>query len=653
MSVSKMERLTVVVPQSRADALLVRLSRLRCVHLTDAPYEEEGLTSFAEHADVATAEERARRVDSVLPALTEHSAKKRRLFAPPVRVRRADFRTDGRMDLAWKVVEEAERILERRAALLAEREEKLNKIKLYTPYVSFDRPLDFEGTASTVMVLGAFPAKVSRNTVTDTLHGRAAMVQVINEDATGLYVVVLAHRSEQEQTLQALCEIGFTLAELPRVNSLVKIVLDETRRDLSDIEAKLTRGTRRLVSLAERLHEVQILSDVMHADLLTEQRKERLAATKQCVVCTGFCPTDAKDRVVRVLDSMDAAYEFTAPENPAEIPVYLRAPRAIKSFSRLNGAHICPVYAKFDPTILMTVLFCLLFGLMFADVGYGALLAVGAFLCLRFVRMPLVFKQLLSALLLCGVSSAVCGVLLGSYFGTLPALIFEDVPSLAILPESVCRVLSRLSAVNEPYAAALVAFLLGALHLAVGMVLHGIRLCRAHRATQALLDVLPCLVLLVGLALLPFFFLAGLITCLCGLIAIWVTQGRGEHSFPKWMLKGLRGFSVLLKYGVMLLGFTRVLALGIAGTALGAAFVGMFGNANAPFLPFLLAILVFAAACLILYVMDLILAAAHAKGLPYVDFLGRFHTSANPAFDPMTPSGRYTEDVTSADSNLL
>ena len=56
---------------------------------------------------------------------------------------------------------------------------------------------------------------------------------------------------------------------------------------------------------------------------------------------------------------------------------------------------------------------------------------------------------------------------------------------------------------------------------------------------------------------------------------------------------------------------------------------------------------------MILYAMDLLLAIAHKKGRPYADVLGVFHDRANPTFDPMTPTGRYTEDVTSADSNLL
>ena len=108
MSVSKMEKLTAILPREGADALLRRLMRLKAVSLIDAPAEPGGAQI---DTDVSGAAERVARVEAVLPVLQKRSTRKFALFRQQVRVSHSAFRADGRYDLAWKLVGEAEKIL--------------------------------------------------------------------------------------------------------------------------------------------------------------------------------------------------------------------------------------------------------------------------------------------------------------------------------------------------------------------------------------------------------------------------------------------------------------------------------------------------------------------------------------------------------------
>ena len=106
-----MEKLTIIVQHQRVDALMERLTRLRCIDLIDMPCESDKLSSYEEHANIPAVAAEAQRIDAVLPSLYAHAQRKRRFFRALPKVKHSDFRIDGRMERAMGVVDEAERII--------------------------------------------------------------------------------------------------------------------------------------------------------------------------------------------------------------------------------------------------------------------------------------------------------------------------------------------------------------------------------------------------------------------------------------------------------------------------------------------------------------------------------------------------------------
>jgi V/A-type H+-transporting ATPase subunit I len=77
-----------------------------------------------------------------------------------------------------------------------------------------------------------------------------------------------------------------------------------------------------------------------------------------------------------------------------------------------------PEYGTIDPTPFVMVAYLVMFGLMFADVGQGAVLAFLGFLGTLFFKGKKASLLNLSKLIVwCGCSSMATGVLFGSYFG--------------------------------------------------------------------------------------------------------------------------------------------------------------------------------------------------------------------------------------------
>jgi len=123
-----------------------------------------------------------------------------------------------------------------------------------------------------------------------------------------------------------------------------------------------------------------------------------------------------------------------------EIPTALNNPRLIRPFQMLVGNYAEPRYNELDPTPLVALLFPLLFGTMFGDVGHGLILALLGYLAMTGKVKFLKFLGGLAPIVLaCGLMSTIFGFLYGSVFGfehILPALWLkpgEDIMTILII----------------------------------------------------------------------------------------------------------------------------------------------------------------------------------------------------------------------------
>ncbi len=295
MSVSKMEKLTAILPREDADALLRRLMRLRAVSLIDTVDEDDASDAPALEADVSGAAERVARVEAVLPILAKRSTRKLSLFRQQTRVSHSDFRADGRYEFAWKVVAQVEKLLAEQKELRAERDELRGRLQGYIPYLEYERRLDATVTAHTQTVLGAFPGGTSGEAVVKALDERAAVVQVLSEDGAGLYVSVLVHRAEQDSTMRALSGIGFLPASFADTDGTAKELFDRADRERVQLDERLQQCERRLCALAERIEEVEILSDIEGTTLLAEKQKASFAPRKNARCFAVGAPCTSAD----------------------------------------------------------------------------------------------------------------------------------------------------------------------------------------------------------------------------------------------------------------------------------------------------------------------------------------------------------------------
>ena len=154
-----------------------------------------------------------------------------------------------------------------------------------------------------------------------------------------------------------------------------------------------------------------------------------------------------------------------------------------------------PKYGTFDPTTIMSIFYFLIFGLMFADVGYGVLVTLIGFLAPKILRMKPSMTRMLNMFAYCGIACAICGFIFGGWFGDLPYALMtsfggyesteaakEAFPIFNGLVITLGGSPVSLNPLDNPMAFLVISLAMGAVHLIAGMAVKFVLLCKqGHR----------------------------------------------------------------------------------------------------------------------------------------------------------------------------
>ncbi|HJJ71605.1 MAG TPA: V-type ATP synthase subunit I, partial [Methanocorpusculum sp.] len=104
--------------------------------------------------------------------------------------------------------------------------------------------------------------------------------------------------------------------------------------------------------------------------------------------------------------------------NYDEVPVEYNNPSFAKPAEVLMDLYARPKFKELDPTIILSIMFPLLFGVIVGDVGYGLIyLALALVLRKLLVRMGEMGAKAFKIILGCGISTVVFGLLYSEIFG--------------------------------------------------------------------------------------------------------------------------------------------------------------------------------------------------------------------------------------------
>jgi V/A-type H+-transporting ATPase subunit I len=315
----------------------------------------------------------------------------------------------------------------------------------------------------------------------------------------------------------------------------------------------------------------------------------------------------------------------------------MKNPKLIEPFELITSTYGMPAYRTIDPTPLVALSFVLMFGVMFGDVGHGAILAILGFL-LSF-RTPNRMKRQAGAIMMyAGFSSIIFGFLFGSIFGV------EDfLPTLWLKPmESIPRLFKTaiffgmgmifmsitINVINGLLRKDILHVLLDKAGL-VAAVLYWCGIVVATRVVSANPTVHKEVPILV-----PILMIAAVLLLFFREPIVHLAEGK-KQLYPEGVGTGMIGgfmevFEILLGFLTNTISFIRVAAFGLAHAGLfmaifslsdmvggvGSVFVHLFGN-------------------ILIIGLEGMVVTIQVMRLEFYEFFGRFFREGTKTYQPV------------------
>ncbi len=166
----------------------------------------------------------------------------------------------------------------------------------------------------------------------------------------------------------------------------------------------------------EELLSIQNMTAWLHQMDQLHDMKRYALVFNQTFYISGFVPQESYKSFKESLSELDVVRidEVTKKQDiPTQPPVKLKNGRFSRPYEMFTEMYGLPSYKGLDPTFIVSCIYSVLFGFMFADLGQGLVLALfGHFYMYR--KRGLIIGQILAR---AGIFSCLFGTLFGSVFG--------------------------------------------------------------------------------------------------------------------------------------------------------------------------------------------------------------------------------------------
>lgn len=438
-----MRELRIVALDKDVDPIIKRLDALGNLHVTDIKEfldEWEGLIEPSKAEETALkASELLTRMDNLIASLKPLGAGDEREGAQPVEGRAAmavhepvsldRIETEFR-DLEKTVAATTGELVKLREAVTQPK--RLLQVLQLLGEVGVD--LDFVGDREfTTVHVGRVPARnletlrAALETAVGTNHYVVSKPLAEEGEAGGtsfVFTVLAALKRDKAEAERALRMADFEPYQLP-LRELPPDVKDASAAVEATIKQREAERAEKELALAEiqrtRLPDLLMMRELVQIEESKAKLKILFGASERVRVIEGWTPKDAVDTVIRGISEEVGGLcviEVREPKREdVRVPSLLKNHRLVKPFEAIIRMYSLPSYRDIDPTLITAIMFPVLFGLMFPDIGHGFLLLILGLLMVLGVKKLKGMKDMGTIISLCGICAIGGGFLFGEFFG--------------------------------------------------------------------------------------------------------------------------------------------------------------------------------------------------------------------------------------------
>lgn len=496
--------------------------------------------------------------------------------------------------------------------------------------VAFSEIKDLKNTS---YFLGTI-AKSYEDTLLEELSN--AYVEIISRSSNDINLLILSNKEDSENVSEVLRGVGFSAFKTEHKDVPMKLIL-EFKHQIEELQSKKFFIEEEIASFEEDLKKLELAYDYFVSKVERVKVSTNFLKTKNICAIQGWIAQEDNEELKSICSNTlknDYYIEFedVKEDEIDDVPIKLKNGELVSAFESVTGMYSYPKYNQIDPTPLLAPFYLIFFGMMVADVGYGLLVLIGAALALKFLKLDEGKKDFAKFFLYLSFPTIFFGAIYGSFFGdiiTLPTQIIDtnkDVMTIVIL-----------------------SLALGVIQIFFGLFIKVYSLIRIGKAKDALLDPGSWIITLLsigGIAAVKFLKLPNILgnifigTAIIGAILIVIGGGREEKSTGAKIGQGLYSLYGITGYVGDLVSYTRLMALGLAGSSIAGAL-----NLLIHTLPGVAAIVIGPILFVLFHIFNLGLsllgAYVHTARLQYVEYFGKFYEGGGRPFKAFKVSEKY------------
>ena len=647
MAIAKMNKVMLIAPTDKQNDLLDAIQELQSLEVTSLDQAKELFTENSialQEVDTEEMNALQQKFEGIHAAITfvEKNQKQpsliQKLKTPKEQFTLSELQKEVQSWDADALVEHVESI----RTTLRKKDEKLKELRekeaLLRKWSVLDfYPKDIFKHPYTKTKMGTIPQATDNAYLEGLKQSELISVHEVYHTREEIGLLVTYPRKAQQAAKEELAKAHFSIVwyafeEAPSV---------ELEKNLKAQQAVVEAKKKVLEDLQEEkdlLRQLQLSAEVTYNELQKEQAKNELVNGQHVFVLQGWMTQKAAEAVESQLKEKlgEGEYVFLpleiAEEEYEEVPTVLENNTFLQPFENLTEMYGLPKYGELDPTPYTAPFYLVFFGMMAADLGYGALLWLGTFIMLKFFHFDKGTNRNLKFFHLLSYPVMIWGIVFGSAFGA-------DLP---FQPLSLSKDLITIM---------ILSIIFGVIQIMVGLSLGAYSNLKKKAYTDAYTSHLGWLAIITGIILyvlgsmvLNISWIATIGSSIAIIAAVAIVVVTVLTSENKWggLASGLYNLYGISGYVADVVSYTRLMALAVSGGSIASAFNMLVG-----FLPpvarFTAGIFLIVALQGLNIFLSFLGAYVHGLRLQFVEFFGKFYDGGGHALKPFKTYEKYVD----------
>ena len=638
MAISKMKKVTMILPKSEEDNILKTMQNLQNIEIIDSVKELNTLSELNkfdlvnQDIDLLEKEELTELQENIqksLGYLSSHTSKNVK-FLNEVQTF-SDFEKNVDLEIIRNMTMKINELLRKEKNIQDEIESVKSKIEDLSKWKNIKTNLNTINQSEYLnTVLIDFSLSIKQD-VFNKIKEMSTLSNVVYENQTRMYIMLVYLNKDEKILYKVIKDYGINVVDYPYNLSPKKQYeqlekrLDYLNKELKDIIKKVKKKCVMINPLKEA--EEVVLSNIARISV-----RKMLVEFNDVIVIYGWIESDnisyfKTNMMEQMAEGLPIFMMFDDVHEPEDVPTILKNNNVVSPFESLTEMYSLPKYGEVDPTPLLTPFYMVFFGMMVADVGYGLLILLVTMWLSKKRTLRRDVKKFINLFKILSIPVILWGLIYGSMFGV----------SLPI---------SLLSPTKDMNSILLLSVIFGCVQLLTGLFINGIQLIRKKEYLKSISDAFAWQGVLIGAVLIIVnnneLKNSGLILFISSAVLIIFIPVITNQSKSKGLIEGLYSFYGITGYVGDLVSYTRLMALGIAGGSIAGAFNMLVG-----FMPPVAKFTVGVVLIIFLHGLNIFLsllsAYVHGARLQYVEFFGKFFKGGGRKFSPFKPKEKYID----------